>query len=169
MLGRPYENVPTIAPDVKGPAARAWRIEFDPKNVLTPLQMGAYLVHAPASHPMWPWYGIQAIALKDHPTTGQPCHVHFPGASHEFTVLALNPEKPLPTPPNPAGFHFLEPADQCVQVILADDDQARQMIGLVIRAVCEGVLIPDQDWRSYWRTTLANTAEHIRLGEHPER
>jgi hypothetical protein len=166
-----YENQPARDPDLAGMGrACAWRIE-PPEDAPPHAGVGQWLVHAPHSHPWWPWYAVQAVHLRA--VEGKPAaHLQFPGATHEWLVLALNPEEPLPdidrwgadgTPP----MRHLEPVDQCVQFIVADDEQASELVELTVRHILEGVSC-DQDFRGYWQRAVATTAEHVRLGGHPE-
>jgi hypothetical protein len=155
-------NPPTV-PGV----ARAWRLE--PAEKLA--GVGQWLVHAPHGHPFWPWYVVQAIHLR--PLEGQPpAHVQFPGASHEWLVVALNPEAPLPdvdrwAAPGTPPIRYLKPVDQCWQFIVASDEQAAQLCEQAVRCIVQGVS-PDQDFRAWWKAAIANTAEHVRLGGHPD-
>lgn len=173
MNAKPYSNQPTAAPDLEG-YGRAWKVECpDALAHQREAACGQWLVHAPHGHPWWPWYAVQAVHLR--PLEGQPpAALQFPGASHELLVVALDPDKPLPevkrwgSPDTPPMCH-LEPVDQCVQFIVADDDQARQVCELVVRHIVLDGQSPDQDFRAYWASGIANTAEHVRLGGHPDR
>lgn len=174
--GKPssYGNEPTVSPDLEG-YGRAWRIEPPASTPEHQKQAGCgqWLVHAPHGHPFWPWYTVQAVHLR--PLDGQPpAKVQFPGATHEWLVVALNPEEPLPDvtnwgAPGTPPMRHMEPIDQCVQFIVADDDQARELVELTVKHILLDGVSPDQDFRSYWERAIANTAEHIRLGGHPDR
>jgi hypothetical protein len=58
-------------------------------------------------------------------------------------------------------------ASMCDQFEVPDDSAAVRVTELAIRAICDGLMSPDQDWRSRWRETLLATSEHMRLGTHP--
>lgn len=167
-----YANLPARDPDIHG-VGRAWKVLApDAPQWQQQASCGAWLVHAPHGHPFWTWYAVQCISLREIAGQDRPPHLQFPGASHEWLVLALNPEQPLPdierwNGPGTPPMQYLEPIDQCVQFIVADDDQARELCELTVRHILSGVS-PDQDFREYWRTAIANTAEHIRLGGHPD-
>lgn len=168
-----YENQPTRAPDVDG-HAKAWRI----KSPSAPAWQNegcaaAWLLHVPWAHPLWSFYVLQTIALRSIEAEDRPPVLQFPGASHEMLVSALNPDMPLAdiddwNGPGTPPMAYLEPFDQCVQFIVADDAQAELVSDLVVRAIVEGNLSPDSDFRGLWRETIANTAEHVRLGGHPD-
>jgi hypothetical protein len=116
---------------------------------------------------------VQVVHLRQ--LEGQPlAKLQFPGASHELLVLALNPDEPLPDvkrwgSPGTPLMKWLEPVDQCVQFIVADDDQARSVCEMAVRHIVLHGQSPDQDFRNYWASAIANTAEHARLGGHPDR
>jgi hypothetical protein len=40
--------------------------------------------------------------------------------------------------------------------------------GMCIRAIVDGLLSPDQDYRAAWQKTIADTVAHYRAGKHPE-
>lgn len=147
-------------PDLSGPAARAWKSPHGEEGA----GRGAWVVHAPGSHPLWPWHAISAVHLR--PVEGMPPpNLRFPGASHEVLVLALNPDH---YPPDPDGYlRWLMPPDVAAQVMGLTDDQARQLVELCAKAVCQGLLVPDSDHRAAWDQTIALTAEHMRLEGHP--
>lgn len=128
---------------------------------------GMWLVHAPHGNPFWPWYMVAVVNLRDHKgQTGSP-FIQFPGASHELLVVALNPEDPLPDVDAWTQPRYLVPVDQCVQFIVADDKQATSLLDVVVKGILSGIS-PDQDYRALWREMVAQTAEHIRLGGHPD-
>ena len=168
MLPTPiYTNLPIRPPDEEGNAARVWQLG-QPDDIPTSVweaNLACHLIHAPGSHPMWPWYAMCLIHLRGGPGLPEP-HRQFVTATHEVLVAALNPEEPLPDLHDVRGCRMLEPIDQCVQVCLPTDAAALQMSGLIVRAVCAGVLVPDQDHRSRWADSLAKTSAHLREGGH---
>lgn len=164
----PYTNIPTAPPTHEGPAARAWRMSSTVEgDARSDVNVAAWIMHAPGSHPWWPWYGVATIALREVEGFPPPV-IAYPGATHELMVVACNPDEPLPDVPDGIGtLSHLTPVDQAVQVILPDDARAEELTTLAVRAVCDGLLVPDQDHRARWATVLAQTAEHLRIGGHP--
>lgn len=169
-----YGNEPIRTPEFQGIGGRAWHVKT-PETALEHQKQaacGSFLVHAPNAHPLWSWYAVQCIHLRQ--LDGQPpAHFQFPGASHEWMVLALDPREPIPdvdrwNAPGTPPMRHLEPIDQCWQFIVADDEQAFELCELTVRCIVEQGVSPDQDLRSWWKAAIANTAEHIRLGGHPE-
>lgn len=178
MLGRPvpYKNMPRVKPDFEGPAGKAWHVTLKdavPQPGLTAeaiaalksIGLDAYLIHAPGSHPWWPWYALTGCALRtvEHVP---PATLQFAAATHEIIVAALDPQTPLPDVSGGDGFRMLQPLDQVVQVALADDNQGRELQRQIVRAVVNGMLVPDQDHRATWKKVLAKTSEHLREGGH---
>lgn len=150
-------------PDMQGPHARAWELPLDPR---TPTALsGGWMVHAPGSHPFWPWHFISITHLRDEPGV-PPADLAFPEATHELIVLALDPDHYPPPLDGSARIRAMYPPDVVQQMVLPDDSEARKLLWLVIRAVCDGVLIPDQDYRQSWADAIEATAEHSRQGGH---
>lgn len=156
-------------PTHAGPAGKAWRWDYrgetegDPTEQTT---LGSWLLHCPTSHPWWPWYLLTGVKLFDVEGL-PPAHRQYPEAEFELLVMALNPEKPLPAPIGLMAMPFLSPPDQCHQFHGLTDEKARELLELAARACVGGILVPDQDHRSRWRGSLANTVEHLRYGCHP--
>lgn len=161
--------VEEIEPTHTGPAARAWKCEWelddDESRAREELDCGGWILHAPGSHPFWTWYLLMGTSLRETPTL-PPSFRHFPGATHELIVLALHPEH---EPPRPTGkfsergrLVYLMPPDQCHQTMHVTDEQFTEMVGLFAKAVAEGYLVPDQDHRQAWAESMAQTTDHYR-------
>lgn len=127
-----------------------------------------YLLHCTWSHPMWSWYHICGIHLRDIPGV-KPPHKHFPEASHEIMILALNPRmKPDPDllAQGKQDLDFLTPPDLIHQVTGITDDQFKQLVQEVVVTIVEGRMAPDQDFRGLWRRAIDATVQHIKEGKH---
>ena len=149
-------------PDVKGLAGRAWHR----LPTTTQTTVDHYLVNAPASHPIWPWYTVAIVHLR--PVEGMPpAHKHFSDASHELLVIALNPEHYPPDPdlPGDAAYPYLTPINSATQVGALNDDQAKKLLDLIVQGIVGGVLNPDTDGRQQFEEAVRQTAQHLR-GEH---
>lgn len=161
-----YKNsFPKREPDVEGPGGRAWAVKTKSKRKHG--GVAHFLVHAVNGNPFWNWYVVSVVHLRAEEGLPQP-HIQFPGASHELLMAALNPEEKIPDIDNWKGMSHLEPIDQCVQFIVNNDEQAKSLCDDVIRAIVVGGISPDQDFRSWWKQSVNQTAEHYRLGEHPD-
>jgi hypothetical protein len=122
-------------------------------------------VHQPGAHPWWSWYAIAGVSLREQEGTPAPV-LRFPSATHEFMVLALDPGKPLPQIRNWEGASYLKPFDLVHQVELPGDEQAQEIVDLIVRrAVCDGMSL-DEDNRARWQRSLDTTAQHYREGRH---
>lgn len=167
-----YGNEPTTEPDLAG-VGRAWKLDLDlyrdGPNMMPDHEgtVAWWLVHAPGAHPFWSWYVVGTVHLREIEGQTRRPHLQFPGASHEILFVALNPEHPLPSLDAWADIQFLEPLDLVEQFIVSDDDAAAELTELVVKHIVDG-MSPDQDHRQYWAGAIARTAEHIRLGGHPD-
>lgn len=161
-------------PDHEGSAGAAWHwnLPDDVPNVET--NIDSYLICVPGSHPFWWWYMVAMIDLREHVDTPSP-HKQFPTAEYEIQVVALNPEHPVPEPEgnpfqDPANplVKLMQPSDQVLQIgpFPKGDDDAREMLRLIIKACVDGYLVPDQDHRQRWAYVVGNTYEHMTTGGH---
>lgn len=164
-----------VEPTYEGQAGRAYRCEGvrdqviaegDPTAITGIVQ---WLLHVPGAHPFWSWWALNAIHLRDVPGM-PPANKHYPGAEYELLVVALNPEHPAPDPRRVPedGLKFLTPVDVCEQFhdVPGGDEKVRELIELFAKAVCDGALSPDQDFRPLWRRYLDGTLDHFRKGLH---
>jgi hypothetical protein len=161
---QPQQVAPAEPPDMTGPLARAWRISHPDEAADHPASMKAWLVCQPASHPHWSFYSVGAISLADVPGV-PPANKHFPEATHEFLVVALDPSKPLPPIKRWEKAAHLTPIDLCHQVVLDSDEHAQEIVDLLVRSACDRWLL-DEDHRAFWKRTLDTTARHYREGVH---
>lgn len=163
-------------PDMMGRAGKAWRVTagYDPKT--DPPDWSGCLVqwqvNATCYHPMWSWWLVQLIHLR--PIEGvRPPVVRLPGATHELVICSLDPGKPMldpdEKPTDARTYAILTPIDVEEQVAGLDDAAAVKVCELAVRAIVDGHMSPDQDYRSAWRDTLKRTAEHVVLGGHPKK
>lgn len=148
--------------DFTGVAGRAWRRLPSEKG----MAIDHFLVHAPASHPIWPWYMVAIVHLR--PVEGvPPAHKQFSDASHELMVIAIDP-KCYPPDPDLSGdetYPFLQPLNSATQVGALQDGHAKELIELVVRGIVDGRLNPDTDGRMQFEESIRKTAQHFR-GEH---
>lgn len=138
--------------------------------------VGAWLLDVPTAHPFWRWRVLSVVHLRPSPLAQAPVLLK-PDSTHEFHLLAVNPE--VGDPLNRIGrchpslaadrtpWH-LEPVDMSAQVQNLTDVQAHRLGDLLVRAAIDRVLIPDSDYAKRWVTTIQETAAHYAAGEHPE-
>lgn len=166
-----YGNEPQRPPDIGGQGGRAWRLEAKPVGQRARADMDGtlttWMVNAPQSHPIWTWYLISAIHLRDIPGV-KPAIVVKPGNTHEIMFFALNPEKPLPGLVVDETFKpsLLRPYDLVHQFPAANDAIADEILMLVIRTIADGLIMPDVDNRRAWERAIDDTARHYATGKH---
>jgi|KBSSwiStaDraftv2_1062776.scaffolds.fasta_scaffold00388_42 hypothetical protein len=154
------------APDAEG-VGRAWRITLTGQHVDQSACVRSYVVHAPHGNPMWPWYMIACVHLRDVQGQSRPPHRQFTEASHEYLFLAIDPKTYPNVHPDDwkGGVQWLTPVDLVHQVANLTDPQASGVLDAIVNRIVTGAS-PDQDWRSMWRTAIDATAEHYRAGIH---
>lgn len=161
-------------PDMSGPHGDAWEIAKE--RGLFPNAppdwaacLGEWIVRAPGANPMWSWWSVTVIHLRDIPGV-PPATVRVPGATHEIGILTLDPAYPLPDAQgNPQGhpMRILQPADMIYQ-FKATDDAAREIGSLAALAICNGRMTPDGSpmMREAWRHSIDITLAHYASGRH---
>lgn len=169
---KPYDGTEIKRdPDHEGTAGKAWRWDLPGNVPNVETNIDSYLICTPGSHPFWWWYMVAMIDLREHVGIPAP-HKQFDTAEYEIQVVALSPEHPVPEPEgNPfveQSLKLMQPSDQIIQVgsFNKGDDDAREMLRLIIKACVDGYLVPDQDHRQRWAHVVANTYEHMTTGGH---
>lgn len=158
-------------PDYQGVYGQAWQFRGELKDEAWRVDRwcGTWLVRCPGAHPFWSFHTIQAISLAEHPEQPNPPFLRFPGATHELMVLALNPEHDAGIDPDVMeSMKWMVPPDFAGQAILPSDAHAKELVEFAARACCDGVIVPDSDFRAHWQGMLDRTAEHMRIGGHPD-
>ncbi len=149
------EQAPFYAPSTG--FGRAWRCDVEAgfKDAgMVPAEhanIASWVVEAPFAHPVWHSYGFTLVHLRDIP--GAPkATIILPGATHEFLVWALDPEKPrdrIVKLGDVMGSR-LSPCNFVAQLVADSDQAAISRIEDAIREVCGGWLSPDTDYISQW-------------------
>jgi hypothetical protein len=176
--------VSDLRPPDKSGVARAWRVERTVEmeaNHMTefgypPVQVGpTWLVNGPY-HPLWSWWYVSCISLRDVPGV-PPANKRYPEAEYELIVFSLNPDPKPPRPKVPdldalaAGDAtrglpgFLHPPDVVFQFHGVSEQQAEQILELAVDRIVAGQSC-DSDFRSWWTAALESTVEHYRNGRH---
>lgn len=94
------------------------------------------IIEAAWAHPVWSHYALSIVHLRD--TDGAPpATKHFPEATHELVIAALDP-KDNKTPPFPANY--------CGQFAFAEDHQAAAFARAVAMGVRSSAIHPDTDF-----------------------
>lgn len=159
------------SPLVMMSAKDPWRVTLPPVGERATRDhdatVGLFIVRVPGAHLCWDHWALSVIHLRPMPDV-PPATKRFETATHEFMILALNPEQPLPALSVDSGWrlHWLSPIDVVEQFAARDDATADNILELAVRAVVDGHLSPDQDYRQVWTRALAHTAQHFADGTH---
>lgn len=128
-------------------------------------------------HPLWSQFAISVVSLADKPGH-QPARLHFPGATHELVVMALNPGQPpaqhspvtLTTGGLTAVGGWPEPVDVVHQFTATDDEMTRLADscawGCVVGAITPSTDDAREVLRERWLQACVKTLAHIRGEEH---
>lgn len=158
-------------PNIPGAFGNAWLCQppkQGPKDWTANVRQ--YQVNRPGAHPFWSWWVVSCSSLRDIPGVA-PAKKHYPEAEHEFVIIALNPDQPVPDPDEQANgrrYQFLTPIDVVHQFNGLDDAQCGELVDLAVRMIVERGMSPDQDYRHLWKELIANTVEHLATGGHPK-
>lgn len=139
--------------DFSGPYGEAWRLDIDKisesMKVTNHCIVGAWVVHAPLSHPFWPWYRLILIHLRAGEQLKAPM-IYLRGATHEFCIEALDPEH-YPPSVDEMPSRTLSPMNFASQLICTGDRAAVTTIEyLAITDIVVGKLNPDTDGIRGW-------------------
>lgn len=128
-------------------------------------------------HPAWPQFVLIVVHLREQDGEAPPV-LAFPGATHELSVMALNPGDPakVHTAADFAqgGFRgiggWLSPIDVTHQ-FTATDEEMTDLAEMAARACVDGMLNPSTDdareyLREHWLTACVRTLAHMRGEEH---
>ncbi len=160
----------TRKPTLEGPAAKGWQLDrskYAHKDPAQECQLTTWIVQRPGAHPFWEHWVVSVIHLRDIPGVGA-AHKTYPAAGYELTIATLNPEKFEGDIDDAEvnGFGLLQPFDVTFQFDGIGDADAVILGRLVVEHIARGGLSPDQDFRSAWEVTLANTVKCIKSGKH---
>ena len=161
-----------------GPRGFAEHLDIDPDLPGSETTVTWWLLTGPW-HPVWPQFVLSVLHLRDQAGM-PPARLHFPGATHELLVVALNPGKGrratvhAPETLTQGGFRavggHLEPVD-VVHQFTATDDEMTQLAELCARGCADGLLTPSTDdarayYREQWLSACVRTLAHMRGEEH---
>ncbi len=139
---------PMRPPDLHGPSHwSAWRVSFPPEPVL---QISFWMFDCPGAHAFWRLFALSTVSLTDIEGI-PPARKHYPEATHELCVFALNPNMAV----DPDEFTSFLPAllqgpNVCMQFHGLSDEQVKTLADSLAREVANGRLSPDSDYRSSW-------------------
>lgn len=158
-------------PDTAGMHGRAWKAPAtEETRIRWPAGLDSWLLHCPGAHPFWAWYAVTSCSLADIPGL-PPANRHSPDMTHELQVSALHPNyQPDETwctdGPGRWAAHRLTPMNLVEQIPAFTDELHSELVLLVVRSFCDGMLSPDTDWRTAQRDAIHATAAHLRAGRH---
>jgi hypothetical protein len=147
-------------PTIRGTDADAWQLDIPD----SPATVACWLVHGMNFHPLWTWWMLTTIHLRDEDGL-PPAYKTYGGATHEFQIVSLNPEQKIDIDAIEAGgtVSFLQPHDAVVQFGGVNDQMAKEVNRIAVHMVCSGCS-PDSDYRQWWNAAILRAAETIRTG-----
>lgn len=162
--------------DVSGPYGKAEWIPFDRTDPRAAETVTSYLVTAPGYHPAWDRYLLLVVRLRDDVPGFPPPIRQFDGATHELTIMALNPDgqyirdKVTECMANGSGLRFLEPQSLSLQFI-ATDEEMDDLAEWACIGICQMAMSPEKvhnyaDHKSMWLGSMTKTLAHIRGEAH---
>lgn len=153
---------------LRGPAGTAQEViieEVDrPEQTAT---LSCWFLYCPGQSFFWSYYYLVVIHLRPIPGVEPPV-IRVPHVTHEVGLYALSPDH-HPSVTDPDTWVPLHPVNVAEQVQLTSDDSAREVLGLVARAVVDGRLWAEPPLSGMvepWRTVLIKTSAHDRGEPH---
>lgn len=155
-------NTTKRKPDLHVGIVKAWKVPMHPDK---PASLGAWYLIVPGAHAFWNEYYVCACHLR--PIEGElPPRLHYPAATHELTIAALDPDCPHDVDAEKPTFGIMEPVDLVYQCHGLRDDQMAGLLQAVVNIIVHGRMSPDADYRHAWRSTLDTTVRCIISGKH---
>jgi hypothetical protein len=153
-----WERDPIPAdPDLRGVYGRAWQCDLRAAAMASGIDPeadcsgAAWLIEAPAAHPVWHSYWLHCVYLRPNTVRGAlPTKWYLEGATHELWLWALDPDQPRAPMLQRGAVKYLTPSNFAAQFIAADDATAAQRIRDAVTDICQGRLSPDTDYRRMW-------------------
>lgn len=146
-------EIPTDRPTLVDFRGQAWQVEFTEEQRARTRTTGLaqWLISAPWAHPIWHNYLVTLIHLRTVPGI-LDAKIYLPGATHEFTLFAMNPEEKITISYDGEGIRggLLTPANFYAQLIADSDLEATKIVEQAVRDIIRGALNPDTDARSVW-------------------
>lgn len=152
-------------PFAKG-VASSWEMKTKPQNVDQTACIGGFMIHGPF-HPFWNMWSVSVVHLRDI-EGGTKVNRKDPENTHEFQIVSIDSAKQENFDPHAEELKvpilMLSPPDLIHQVQLDSDIQAREILELMVKTICEKGVSPDSDLRPVWKILIDGTIEHIRSG-----
>ncbi len=125
-------------------------------------------VYQPGAHPLWAWWILNVVHLRDIDGQSKAPTRRVAKASHEFIAYACDPEVKV-DPDDPGTFRYMTPLDLSHQVAGITDDEAMEIGVMAVRRVMSGQASFDSDHRRSWQTIIDNTVRCTLSGKHKNR
>lgn len=143
--------------DAEGPYGKWQHIDYslDENRECT---IACYRLQVPGAHPFWTTYLLTSVHLRPVKSKKPALHM-FPGSTHEFMLLALDPANDDGPP-----WHYLTPPNVVFQ-LKAEDDEVKKLTELFADSVINVRLPVEDGGRALsilWEQTALSTLEHIR-------
>lgn len=151
-------------PDLSGKVAKAWHSQVKPVRPEQEANISSWLINGPF-HPAWDWWMVGAVHLRDIPGT-PPAHKRYPEATHEIMIASIDPDCCPPDPDEIEKLSFLRPLDLVYQFDGMSDEAVAEVVKLCVVSIAEGIISPDEDFRSTWELILEKTVSHYKEGLH---
>src|SRR5260221_7732159 len=130
-------------PDLQGQGS-AWRVTAR-GSTDSGATIDCWLVRGPW-HPLWSFWLVSTIHLRDIPGQSKPAHKTFAAATHEFLIVSLQsaPSTPevKPDPDDLETLRHLTPPDVAKQFV-GTDAEAVELCRLAVNAILFSGASPD--------------------------
>lgn len=165
----------------EGPLGWAQRMVWAPDTVGTAALVDLWFMHLPkqAFGNAWENYMLGVCHLRKEKGVDDPI-INVKGATHELTVLALQPGVQIT---DPLPWRFLEPPSVAVQFRVGSDNHARQLAADCAHACTIGMLLAEssvymlsgpykgkmmiiKEVIDAWEEVVATTSNHYVTGGH---
>lgn len=125
-----------------------------------PIFGAGWIIDAPWAHPIWSQYQLVLYDLTSPSAEHGEPKILLPGATHEFMLWALDPDKPIKrdTQPELGKLVRLQPPNYAYQFKAESDAAAEARLQRLVDRIAAREVSPDTDFRSFWNSHLFSDA-----------
>lgn len=142
-------------PRIEKDDTRVWLCKLNTE--LGPAAIATWLVEAPWAHPVWHSYVVCLYHLRNIEGEKEPPIIHRPNATHEFCVMAFDPDKDRNIVIETGDVKgILVPFNFVGQFVEISDELAAMRVRFTISEIVSKKLNPDTDFSSQWVERYGN-------------
>ena len=160
---------------LRGTHGRATELELEESDIKVAdhsATVSCWFIDAPGQSLFWQHYLLGIYHLRPIEGSDKPIKKLYDGVTHELSLIALDPDR-RPKVDDMQTWRHLVPINFVMQVELASDEQAKELLMLASKGIVDGLLWaepPLSGQKEPWLSSMLQTSAHLRgeaHGGHP--